>query len=413
MMEGPRGDILIILHRPDDCKGLSTRLGGSLGPSCASACRGRMSNRPLAGIDLGSSPDRHSRSRAPATNAMRPCRVATCQRSALTRESLWVPPIGRPYPETDYLEGRRAIPAYYPQGHLGVEQPVPRGSLASARPIGRRRFLFKAGALGATLSLGAVGLAACGGTAVEEEPTAKATPKRTTTSRTVAAASTSKATQAAVGHGATKEAAAGHGDAAEAVAITPDAALAALMAGNARFVAMKLKHPDTTIARRTEVATGQHPFACVIGCIDSRVPPELVFDQGLGNLLISRVGGAIADDSIIGSTEFGVEEFHIPVVMVLGHESRGAVKATLEAVKAGKTTAPGQIGAVVGPIIPAVQEVLGKPGDELDNAVRAVVKRTVAALTSSPVLSELIAEKKVKVVGARYDLDTGKVELIG
>ena len=197
-----------------------------------------------------------------------------------------------------------------------------------------------------------------------------------------------------------------------AEALTPDQALERLMAGNKRYVDMKLKHPDTTNDRRVEVAKGQHPFAAIIGCIDSRVAPELAFDQGLGDLLVSRVGGAIADDSIIGSTEFGVEEFHIPLVMVLGHERCGAIKATLEAVKSNKMDTPGQIGAVVKPIIPAVKAVIGKGGDELDNAVIESTKLTLAALKASPVLKELEHEGKVKIVAARYDLDSGKIELI-
>jgi carbonic anhydrase len=292
-----------------------------------------------------------------------------------------------------------------------VDQPETRELETGPAPNNRRRFLLRAGALGATAALTAAGLAACGGGSEAPEETATVKPKRTVAPRTVPASG------AAGGHGASGTAAAAaataEGHAAEAVAMTPDKALEALIAGNERFVAMKLTHPDTSVARRTEIANGQHPFACIIGCIDSRVPPEVVFDQGLGDLLTSRVGAAIGDDSIIGSTEFGVEEFHIPLVMVLGHERCGAVKATLDAVKAGKSTTAGQIGAVVGPIIPAVKEVLGKGGDELDNAVRAVVKHTVASLKASPVLSELVHQSKVKIVGARYDLDTGKVEVIG
>jgi carbonic anhydrase len=273
---------------------------------------------------------------------------------------------------------------------LHVDNSEARTAELITAPIGRRGFLVKAGALGATAAIGAVGLSAC--SSDKPTPAAEAAkPKHTAAPEEAAKTAEAKAPEGP---------------------LTPDQAMAALVAGNARFVAMKQTHPDLSNERRTEVAKGQHPFACVIGCIDSRVAPEQVFDQGLGDLLTARVGAAIGDDSIIGSTEFGVEEFHIPLVVVLGHERCGAVKATLEAVKAGVSTVPGQIGAVVGPIIPAVKEVLGKGGDELDNAVRAVVKNTVASLNASPVLATLIQEKKVKVVGARYDLDSGAVEFI-
>ena len=198
--------------------------------------------------------------------------------------------------------------------------------------------------------------------------------------------------------------------------LTPDQALLKLKEGNDRFVTSKANDPNLSSERRVSVAAGQNPFAGIIGCIDSRVPPELVFDRGLGDLFVGRVGAAIADDSQVGGMEFGVLEFGIPLLMVLGHERCGAVKATIEAMEKKQAKAHGQIGALVGPIIPAVKAAEDKhaaPADLLDLSVRESVKISVEALRKSPVLSGLISSGKLKVVGARYDLDTGKVDILG
>ncbi|MFN0146933.1 MAG: carbonic anhydrase [Dehalococcoidia bacterium] len=284
--------------------------------------------------------------------------------------------------------------------------------MAGRTPTSRRRMLkfCSFAGLAAIPVVGGI-VAGCGSTERERlysgNEAATVKPKATAAKTAAGAAADAHAPAAA-----TEAAAAGHAAAEGTAALTPDEALAKLLEGNKRYVSQKLTHPNQTETRRVEVATGQHPFCAVIGCIDSRVAPEIVFDQGLGDLLTMRVGAAIADDSIVGSTEFGVEEFHIPLVVVLGHERCGAVKATLDAVKAGKTDTPGQIGAVVGPIVPAVKSVLGKGADELDLAVRASTKLTVDAMKASPVLAELIHAGKVKIVGARYDLDSGAVEIL-
>jgi carbonic anhydrase len=197
--------------------------------------------------------------------------------------------------------------------------------------------------------------------------------------------------------------------------LTPDEALQKLKDGNTRFVAMNHETTNEGSARRIAVAAGQTPFAAVIGCVDSRVPPELVFDRGLGDLFVSRVAAAIADDSAVGSIEFGVAEFAIPLVVVLGHSKCGAVKATIEAVEANELTAPGQIGAVVGPIVPAVEAAgaAGASGDDLlDQSVRGSVQITAGVLRNSAVLSGLIADGKLKVVGAHYELATGEVTFL-
>ena len=142
--------------------------------------------------------------------------------------------------------------------------------------------------------------------------------------------------------------------------LTPDVALTKLPEGNARYIAMQDVDPNLSTERLLAVSKGQHPFAAIMGCVDSRVPPELVFDRGLGDLFDARVAGAIADDSIIGSIEFGVEEFDIPLVVVMGHSNCGAVKATVKAVDSGNTEMPGKIGAVAGPIVPAVKAEIGR-----------------------------------------------------
>ena len=190
--------------------------------------------------------------------------------------------------------------------------------------------------------------------------------------------------------------------------ITGDQALQKLVAGNKRYVRIAFLHPDQTRKRRTQVATGQAPFAIVLSCSDSRVPPELVFDQGLGDLFIIRVAGNVVSNEVLGSIEYAAEHFGSPLVMVLGHERCGAVDATVQGGEA-----PGHIGSLVDAIKPAVEKVKGKPGDLLDNAVRANIELVADQLANSkPILSEFVHNGKLKVVGARYDLDTGVVEII-
>ena len=182
----------------------------------------------------------------------------------------------------------------------------------------------------------------------------------------------------------------------------------ALAEGNRRYVASKATHPHQTDARRTEVATGQNPIAVIVSCSDSRVPPEVVFDQGLGDLFVIRVAGNTLDDLCLGSIEYAVEHLHVPLVVVLGHERCGAVSA---AVAGGD--APGHIHAVVEALRPAVEKVKDQPGDKVDNVVRENVREVVESLrTSEPFLAKAVREGKVTLVGARYDLDTGVVETV-
>ncbi len=193
-----------------------------------------------------------------------------------------------------------------------------------------------------------------------------------------------------------------------APAVTADDALGLLAQGNQRYVAGQVTHPDQAMARRAEVAGSQAPFAVVLGCADSRVAPEIVFDQGLGDLFVIRVAGNVLDNTGLGSIEYAVEHLHSSLIVVLGHERCGAVTA---AVKGGE--APGHIHSIVQAIEPAVEACQGQPGDPVENAVRANVSRVVTQLRhAGPLLAELVEAGKVKVVGARYDLDTGVVEFL-
>ncbi len=189
-----------------------------------------------------------------------------------------------------------------------------------------------------------------------------------------------------------------------------DKTLKLLKEGNRRFVAGEMIHPDQTVDRRREVAKGQQPFAIIFGCVDSRVPPEIVFDRGLGDLFVIRTAGHVLDSASLNSIEFGAHELGIPLVMVLGHQRCGAVTATIEAVE-NRTKPHGAVTALMKAIKPAVQKVKSQPGDLLDNAVKANVELTVRRLRASKILAGFIGKEKVRIVGARYDLATGKVDI--
>jgi carbonic anhydrase len=188
----------------------------------------------------------------------------------------------------------------------------------------------------------------------------------------------------------------------------PDKTLGQLLAGNQRFVTLNFAHPNQTAARRMDVAKGQHPVAAVLACSDSRVPPELLFDQGLGDLFVIRLAGNIPDDAAMGSLEYAAEHLGVNLAVVLGHKRCGAVDA---AVKGGE--APGHIKFLVDALLPAVSAAKGMPGDPVDNAVRVNVAQVTAKLrAAAPILAEMVQEQKLKVVGAYYDLDSGKVTVL-
>lgn len=187
--------------------------------------------------------------------------------------------------------------------------------------------------------------------------------------------------------------------------VTADSALAELKSGNAHHVEHRYQHPHESADRLRQLASGQNPHAEILSCADSRVPPELIFDQGLGDLFIVRVAGNVAADTELGSLEYGAEHLHIPLLVVLGHQHCGAVTAALAGGEAG-----GHISALVKLLLPAVEKTRGLPGDSVDNAVRANVELVVKQLrNSTPILAELVEHGKLKVVGAVYSLDTGKV----
>ncbi len=189
-------------------------------------------------------------------------------------------------------------------------------------------------------------------------------------------------------------------------------ALRELLEGNARYVAAKQTYRDQTPERRAEVAAAQYPFAVIFGCSDSRVPAEIVFDQGLGDLFVVRVAGPVLDDAVLGSLEFAALELKVPLIVVLGHERCGAVSATLAALEK-DTLPPGHISHLVDAISPAVKRVKGRSGDPLDNAVRANVELIVEKLRiSRQVLAAQVSSGKLRIIGARYDLDSGRVDVI-
>jgi carbonic anhydrase len=188
--------------------------------------------------------------------------------------------------------------------------------------------------------------------------------------------------------------------------------IARLMAGNARYMAGKTIHGDHT-ARRDELTGSQRPFAMILSCADSRVPPELIFDEALGDLFVVRIAGNYAETGGIGSFEYSFHYFNSPLLMVLGHSNCGAVHATVDAMKNSSGPAPGDINAIVNAIMPAAKAVNGKPGDIYANAIAQNARMNASKLASQkPILSAGVAANKLQVVSAVYDLKTGKVNLI-
>ncbi len=192
--------------------------------------------------------------------------------------------------------------------------------------------------------------------------------------------------------------------------VNPDAALKLLLAGNQRFVNGNLNSvtQDEIASRRAELVQGQKPFAIVLCCSDSRVGPEIVFDQELGNIFVVRTAGEVLDAAGIGSIEYAVAHLGSPLLVVLGHEHCGAVAAAVADARE-----PGHIASIVKAIEPAVAKTKGQPGDPLENAIRANTQDIAAQLrTTRPVLAEAVKAGRLKVVGAVLSLKTGKVDLV-
>jgi carbonic anhydrase len=192
-------------------------------------------------------------------------------------------------------------------------------------------------------------------------------------------------------------------------AVSASEALDILGKGNQRYVSGHLQHPHQTPDRRTELANSQVPSAVVIGCSDSRTAPELVFDQGLGDLFVIRVAGNVVDDHALGSVEYAAEHLGTKLIVVLGHERCGAVKAARDSAQA-KSEGHDHIASLVAAIKPAVDATAG--GDA-EATCKANVSNVVKALRSSePVLRAMVDAGSVKIVGAYYDLDTGAVQFL-
>jgi carbonic anhydrase len=192
-----------------------------------------------------------------------------------------------------------------------------------------------------------------------------------------------------------------------------DESLQKLMDGNKRYVEGKLANKDLGASKRNELSSkGQKPFAIVITCSDSRVPPELLFDQGLGDVFVIRVAGNVVDPIALGSVEYGAEHLHAPLVFILGHTKCGAVTATLEA----KGEPEGNIGAIVKKIQPAAAVAKKKGGSKdemLETAIHENMKNVYKDLMNkSTIIPELVHEGKVKIVAGEYDITTGKVAMM-
>ena len=198
--------------------------------------------------------------------------------------------------------------------------------------------------------------------------------------------------------------------------ITADEALQKLQDGNKRFVAGIRGHKIPHIKSIPQTRDSQNPFAIILGCSDSRVPAEIVFDQGMGDLFVIRVAGNIVAPSQLGSIEFAVENFGTQLVIVLGHSSCGAVTATLEDIKNPGQQKPSNVFSIVGRIRPTVEALLDKHKDQdeeilLEKAIRANILSSAQQLQhESPLLESYIAKKQLKGVSAEYSITTGEVD---
>jgi len=184
-----------------------------------------------------------------------------------------------------------------------------------------------------------------------------------------------------------------------------------LVEGNQRFVSGKVLKDDLSESKRKDLLTkGQHPFAVIVSCSDSRVPPEIIFDQGLGDLFIVRDAGNIVDSLALGSVEYGAEHLHAPLIIVLGHENCGAIKATVDGGEV-----EGNIKSIVAKIKPAFEKVKSLSKDKnvlYEKCEDENIKNTVTEINNSLIIKKLKEEKKINVIGAKYDIDTGKVNFL-
>jgi carbonic anhydrase len=181
-----------------------------------------------------------------------------------------------------------------------------------------------------------------------------------------------------------------------------------LIEGNKRFSSSKQSHPNQDKERRQELAKGQKPFAVIVGCSDSRIPPEIIFDQGLGDLFVIRVAGNIVDDVALGSIEYAVDHLGAQLIVVLGHSKCGAVTATVQG-----GAVHGHVESIVQAIKPAIDAAKELPGDLTDNTIKANARLVASQIQSSqPILVEMARLEKIAVVSAYYDIESGEINIL-
>lgn len=194
--------------------------------------------------------------------------------------------------------------------------------------------------------------------------------------------------------------------------LTPALAWRRLQEGNERFVAGESLHPNQDASRRSSLIENQNPFAVIFGCSDSRLAAEIIFDLGLGDAFVVRTAGQVIDDAVLGSLEYSIAELGVPLIVILGHDSCGAVKATKAAVETGEMPA-GFIRDLVERITPSVLTSLRNEQEDVNDMVVEHVKQTSARLAdSSRVISDAIDDGRVAVVGLSYKLDEGRAALV-
>ncbi|MFR9775862.1 carbonic anhydrase [Micromonospora sp. MS34] len=192
----------------------------------------------------------------------------------------------------------------------------------------------------------------------------------------------------------------------------PEQALAELYAGNRRFVSGAPRHPNQDAGHRAAVADGQHPFAVIVGCSDSRLAAEIIFDRGLGDLFVVRTAGHTVGPEVLGSVEYAVTVLGTPLVVVLGHDSCGAVQAARESVSTG-TSPAGHLGAVVDAVAPSLLRAAREGVEDVDGIVDIHIAQTVEAmLARSAVLAERVSAGRCGVVGMSYRLSAGEVRTV-
>jgi carbonic anhydrase len=181
-----------------------------------------------------------------------------------------------------------------------------------------------------------------------------------------------------------------------------------LIEGNKRFSLSKQSHPNQSREHRQELSKGQKPFAVIVGCSDSRVPPEIIFDQGLGDLFVIRVAGNIVDDVALGSIEYAVDHLGTRLIVVLGHSKCGAVTATVQG-----GAVHGHVESILEAIKPAIDKAKDLPGNLTDNTIKANARLVASQIQSSqPILAEMVRLDKIAVVSAYYDIENGEVHIL-